>query len=297
MARRDRLYFVLLFWAVVSKATCRHVDPTHWNVSSFWKRTEMLSTLPQYLAYRVLGHLLELYFVHPALPYQSLQLLQLRFIAYEVHRPSMGIICQYCYPWNTLFAKADDADGGRGSALLQSLNLFLLSWMSLVSEYLIFPILNAININNALTTNTSSLTPFTLLIIHDHIFSNLPLLAHVPGRAVQGVGQPREHAGGSSGSWSAGEELSDLQGPRCQDSVPAAVARHRCQCPARDQDICKDPATSLWTKHPCHTQLYIHLNLYNNMVFRWLSTQLDALQIFKFLHFWIKGIFFVTNCI
>jgi len=100
------------------------------------------------------------------------------------------------------------------------------------------------------------LTTFTLHCSHSSQFtttvsSHLPLLAYVPGGAVQGVGQPREHAGGPSGSWSAGEELSDLQGPRCQDSVPAAVARHRRQRPARDQDLCKDAAISLWRKDPC----------------------------------------------
>lgn len=52
--------------------------------------------------------------------------------------------------------------------------------------------------------------------------------AHVPGGAVEGAGEPRKHSGGSSGCRAAGEELPDLQRPRCQDAVPAAVAGYRC---------------------------------------------------------------------
>jgi len=46
-----------------------------------------------------------------------------------------------------------------------------------------------------------------------------------------------------------------------------------------------------------HTQhiavsLYIRLHVHNNMVIQWVCPQLDTLQVFQFLHFWIEAIFF-----
>ncbi len=63
--------------------------------------------------------------------------------------------------------------------------------------------------------------------------------ANVPGGAVQGVGQPREHAGGTSRRRAAGQELSDLQGSGCEDAAPAEMAGHRRQRPQRDQKLRK----------------------------------------------------------
>lgn len=71
----------------------------------------------------------------------------------------------------------------------------------------------------------------------------LPLLppAHLPGGAVQGVGQPGQHPGGTRGGRPAGEELADLQGPGREDAVPAEMAGHRRQLPLRDQELRESP--------------------------------------------------------
>ena len=115
------------------------------------------------------------------------------------------------------------------------------------------------------------ITLLPLLMIHNQNLFLPPPLAHIPSGAVQGVGQPREHAGGPSGSWSAGEELSDIQGPGCQDAVPAEMARHRRQRQARDQDLCKDTGTAcelggliLYTLYTTLV-LYIRLHVYDTL--------------------------------
>ncbi|KAL0150855.1 hypothetical protein M9458_053774, partial [Cirrhinus mrigala] len=59
----------------------------------------------------------------------------------------------------------------------------------------------------------------------------------LPGGAVQGVGQSREHAGGASRRRSAGQKLSDVEGSGCKDTVPAEMAGHRRQRPQRDQKL------------------------------------------------------------
>lgn len=64
-------------------------------------------------------------------------------------------------------------------------------------------------------------------------------LAHVPGGALEGVGEPREHTGSSSGCWSAGEELAHIKGSRCEGAVSAEMAGHRSQRPQRDQELRK----------------------------------------------------------
>lgn len=63
--------------------------------------------------------------------------------------------------------------------------------------------------------------------------------ADVPGGAVEGAGEPREHTGGPSGSGSAGEELPDLEGPGCEDPEPAEMAGHRLQRTQGDQELRK----------------------------------------------------------
>ena len=103
-------------------------------------------------------------------------------------------------------------------------------------------------------------------MIHNKHFFLPPPLAHIPGGAVQGVGQPREHAGGPSGSWSAGEELSDIQGPGRQDAVPAEMAGHRRQRQARDQDFCKDARTSCEPEGVSYCTHYIP-HLYSTFAF------------------------------
>lgn len=75
--------------------------------------------------------------------------------------------------------------------------------------------------------------------------------ADLPGGAVQGVGQSREHTGGTSRCRSAGEELSDVEGSGCEDAVPAEMAGHRRQRPQRDQELRKDTPPSVWLVHVC----------------------------------------------
>lgn len=63
--------------------------------------------------------------------------------------------------------------------------------------------------------------------------------ANLPGGTVQSAGQPRQQPGGAGGGRAADQELTHLQGPRHQGPVPAAMARHRRQCPQRGQELCE----------------------------------------------------------
>lgn len=63
--------------------------------------------------------------------------------------------------------------------------------------------------------------------------------ANLPGGTVQSAGQPRQQPGGAGGGRAADQELAHLQGPRHQGPVPAAMARHRRQCPQRGQELCE----------------------------------------------------------
>lgn len=67
--------------------------------------------------------------------------------------------------------------------------------------------------------------------------SSPPPAANLPGGTVQSAGQPRQQPGGAGGGRPADQELSHLQGPRHQGSVPAAMARHRRQRPQGGQEL------------------------------------------------------------
>lgn len=63
--------------------------------------------------------------------------------------------------------------------------------------------------------------------------------ADLPGGAVACPGQPRQQPSGASGGGAADQELADVQGPRHQGSVPAAMARHRRQRTQGGQELRK----------------------------------------------------------